>query len=518
MPPVMRPMTAAERRRAPSAAREANLRAMQARPMSARGPPARSTAAPPARFSASQPPVDISYEENYAAPPPLLPPPPIAPTAVVERVAEAETILVEMRTALKQPAVGPDSGLAGLARNFRLRDSRQSKRLELNEFAECVALCKLGLSAEKIGKLFSRFDVDGSGTIDYVEFLQSVRGPLSAARKKVVIQAFHALDAMGHGDGLIALDLLHEHYDAHKHPSVVSGRVDAGSALRSFVEGFGGETVALDDFLGYYEEVSASMATDDAFCSLVASTWGRLKVRGSDRPAVSFVPKKEVDALERLLFDASYRRKGGSAHSQERLINEAFKLFDVDGSGNVDCHEFLKAMERFGLHVRGKGKMGIGGLKESVVLALFDRYDKDASARSTSASSRLPFWAATRSWTRASRRTSSRRSHRPPTRRTTHGCATPSRSTITSSWPRGSHRACHAPGTRATCRRRLRCTAAKAAARARAAAPPSRWDGRHPRRASQPAGRRIRRLPSWLGALLSSLDVTDGLWQGLETQ
>jgi Ca2+-binding EF-hand superfamily protein len=379
MPPVMRPMTAAERRRAPSAAREANLRAMQARPMSARGPPARSTAAPPARFSASQQPVDISYEENYAAPPPLLPPPPIAPTAVVERVAEAETILVEMRTALKQPAVGPDSGLAGLARNFRLRDSRQSKRLELNEFAECVALCKLGLSAEKIGKLFSRFDVDGSGIIDYVEFLQSVRGPLSAARKKVVIQAFHALDAMGHGDGLIALDLLHEHYDAHKHPSVVSGRVDAGSALRSFVEGFGGETVALDDFLGYYEEVSASMATDDAFCSLVASTWGRLKVRGSDRPAVSFVPKKEVDALERLLFDASYRRKGGSAHSQERLINEAFKLFDVDGSGNVDCHEFLKAMERFGLHVRGKGKMGIGGLKESVVLALFDRYDKDAS-------------------------------------------------------------------------------------------------------------------------------------------
>jgi hypothetical protein len=35
--------------------------------------------------------------------------------------------------------------------------------------------------------------------------------------------------------------------------------------------------------------------------------------------------------------------------------------------------EFLKAMERFGLPVRGKGRPGIGGLTEDVVLALFDR-------------------------------------------------------------------------------------------------------------------------------------------------
>lgn len=366
-------MTAAERRHAPSAAREANLRAMKARPVSARAPPARS-AAPPTKLTSQ--PVDISYEENYAAPPL---PPPIAPTDVVERVAESEAILGEIRSALKKPASGPDAGLAGLTRNFQLRDTAQSKHLALNEFAECVALCKLGLSADKIGKLFARFDVDGTGTINYADFLQAVRGPLPAARKKVIIQAFHALDGMGRGDGLLALDLLHEQYDAHKHPSVAAGRMDAGSALRAFVESFSSETVTLDEWISYYEELSGSMATDDAFCSLVAGTWGRLKVKGTDRPAVSFVPKKEIDALERLLFDASYRRKGGSAHSQERLLNEAFKLFDVDGSGAVESSEFLKAMERFGLHVRGKGKVGIGGFKESVVLALFDRYDKDAS-------------------------------------------------------------------------------------------------------------------------------------------
>ena len=49
------------------------------------------------------------------------------------------------------------------------------------------------------------------------------------------------------------------------------------------------------------------------------------------------------------------------------------------GSGNVDRVEFLKAMERFGLHVRGKGRPGVGGLAEDVVLALFDRYDVERS-------------------------------------------------------------------------------------------------------------------------------------------
>ena len=60
-------------------------------------------------------------------------------------------------------------------------------------------------------------------------------------------------------------------------------------------------------------------------------------------------------------------------------VERAFKLFDVSGSGTIDRFEFFKAMERFGLHVRGKRKVGIGGFPEAVVQALFDRDDKNAS-------------------------------------------------------------------------------------------------------------------------------------------
>jgi len=86
-----------------------------------------------------------------------------------------------------------------------------------------------------------------------------------------------------------------------------------------------------------------------------------------------------VDTLEAILFETTYRKKGGSHHAQERLLIDAFKQFDANGNGVVDKQEFLRAMERFGLPVRGKGRAGIGGLPEAVVFALFDRYDSDAS-------------------------------------------------------------------------------------------------------------------------------------------
>lgn len=267
---------------------------------------------------------------------------------------------------------------------FQICDRNKNGTLDLDEFAKCVTLCKLGLSAEAIGKLHAHFDADHSGAIDYEEFLHACRGPLSASRKQLVLNAFHALDAQGDGNGVLTVEDLSGLYDASKHPDVVSGRIDGGSALRAFLDGFEGANgnrdglVTINEWVKYYERISASIDSDDYFGQMMASTWGGLKAP-SGKAALSYVSTKEIDRLERLLFEASYRRKGGSAHSQERLLNEAFKLFDKDGSGAVDKAEFLKAMERFGLHVRGKGRPGIGGFPEAVVLGLFDRYDQDGS-------------------------------------------------------------------------------------------------------------------------------------------
>lgn len=59
-------------------------------------------------------------------------------------------------------------------------------------------------------------------------------------------------------------------------------------------------------------------------------------------------------------------------------MEKAFNDFDLDKSGQVSINEFIKALERFGMHVQGQ-RPGIGGLPLEVVQALFDKYDKDAS-------------------------------------------------------------------------------------------------------------------------------------------
>lgn len=44
-----------------------------------------------------------------------------------------------------------------------------------------------------------------------------------------------------------------------------------------------------------------------------------------------------------------------------RTLEEAFKMFDVDKSGQVSFKEFSATVERFGLHVAG-GTAGMGGI------------------------------------------------------------------------------------------------------------------------------------------------------------
>lgn len=61
-----------------------------------------------------------------------------------------------------------------------------------------------------------------------------------------------------------------------------------------------------------------------------------------------------------------------------RTAELAFKALDTDGSGGVTLDEFIKALERFGMHVAGM-RQGLGGLPRDTVQALFNKYDSDGS-------------------------------------------------------------------------------------------------------------------------------------------
>jgi len=66
-------------------------------------------------------------------------------------------------------------GIIGIGRAFRIIDDDGSKSLSISEFKKAVSEYGLSLSELEMNQLFSYFDKDKSGSIEYEEFLQALR-------------------------------------------------------------------------------------------------------------------------------------------------------------------------------------------------------------------------------------------------------------------------------------------------------------------------------------------------------
>lgn len=99
----------------------------------------------------------------------------------------------------------------------------------------------LGLSDREINEMFEVFDVDGSGSVEFEEFIQSVRDPLTQRRRDLVAKAFAALDV--NGEGVVEPSHLLSVYDTSKHPEVIAGRMTPEQVMSEFLDTFdvGGE-------------------------------------------------------------------------------------------------------------------------------------------------------------------------------------------------------------------------------------------------------------------------------------
>jgi Ca2+-binding EF-hand superfamily protein len=299
-------------------------------------------------------------------------------------MSDVEAILTKMRASLARRGA---EGIRGLGRHFKICDKNRNGLLDFEEFEQCCRLNKLGLSSSEMSTLLRFFDRDGNGEVSYDEFLRGLRGRLSATRKALVMKVFEILDKIGGERGYLTGECM-KHYSVSKHPEVISGKMTKEEALQDFVNSFEGTEgnrdgkVTLDEWIKYYEEMSASIDNDDHFGLLLKQCWHHLKQRmpdGSTAPALKFTPKAGVDLLEKKLKEAIYQKTPPNTNMR-RTTELAFKALDTDGSGDVDLNEFIRALERFGMHVSGQ-RAGVGGLPMESVKALFERYDKDGSGK-----------------------------------------------------------------------------------------------------------------------------------------
>lgn len=161
-------------------------------------------------------------------------------------------------------------------------DDDGSKTLSKGEFEKACRDFKLEMNSEDVGVMFSGFDLNRDGTIQYDEFLRIIRGDLNDYRRGLVERAFKKLDR--DGSGIIEVQDIEGIYNAKKHPAVVEGRKTEQQVLQEFLTTFESHhnimadnpadgCVTGEEFLEYYTNVSASIDDDMYFAAMMNSAW-----------------------------------------------------------------------------------------------------------------------------------------------------------------------------------------------------------------------------------------------------
>jgi len=194
--------------------------------------------------------------------------------------SRATTAIGKVREILTKRSGGVSS-LKSLGLQFRLLDSdgggslsRSEMELGLDKFMRGFGV---HLSKAEIDELFKLFDVDNSGSVTYDEFLKGIRGTMGPERVEMVKLAFAQLDRRG--QGVVTLEDIARIYDVSGNPLVKAGKLSKVDALKAFMSQWHlahkkhTDDITLDDFLEYYDWISASIDRDDYFELMIRNAW-----------------------------------------------------------------------------------------------------------------------------------------------------------------------------------------------------------------------------------------------------
>ena len=320
-----------------------------------------------------------------------------------------EELATAMREKLKTRGA---RGFIGLQRQFKIMDDNNSRSLDKYEFTKACSDYMLGFTEGEMQKLFQYFDYDNSGLVDFDEFVRSIRGPMNQNRVQIVMQAYNKLDR--DGNGWVDINDVKGVYNATRHPDVQAGKKTEDQILQEFLETF--ETahalrnndapnyvVTKEEFVEYYNNISASIDDDQYFQLVIQNAWklteesrqgmgtkgwsgehgggaaaakhgaarpqattgGRVfgaSAATAQRAATQAAPQNanEAQLLEHM---RSKLAKRGTRAIQS--IGRKFKIADDNRSGTLDAAEFQKAMHDF--------RVGLSGPQVTLLFGVFDR-------------------------------------------------------------------------------------------------------------------------------------------------
>lgn len=173
-------------------------------------------------------------------------------------------------------ARGGANGIRTLGSIFRRMDDNQNRALDATELQSGCNDYGLRLTLQDANILLNAMDRRNVGSVNFDDFLLAIRGPMNNRREQLVRKAFSILDR--NGNGTCDVKEMASMYDASGHPDVVAGRMTPSQALREFMakwesNGIVDGTITLNEFMSYYQDVSASVDRDDYFELMMRNAW-----------------------------------------------------------------------------------------------------------------------------------------------------------------------------------------------------------------------------------------------------
>ncbi|MCQ2816671.1 MAG: EF-hand domain-containing protein, partial [archaeon] len=204
-------------------------------------------------------------------------------------------------------------------------DDDNSHYVDFEEFKKACKDFRFDLTNEEMEIAFDAFDRDGSGRLEYDDFLRTIVGPMNEFRQGLVEQAFNIMDR--DKSGQIDINDIKGVYNAQKHPDVINGKKTEDEVLLEFLETFEANhnylngtqcdnIVTLDEWIEYYENVSMSI-DDDAYFELMMNNCWRMGNNTTYNNEKKGWSNKEETAQEPKLAD-QYNQKFGDREPEPR--------------------------------------------------------------------------------------------------------------------------------------------------------------------------------------------------------
>jgi Ca2+-binding EF-hand superfamily protein len=190
---------------------------------------------------------------------------------------KAKSAIARMREVLSLRAGGFES-LKAIGSQFRIIDRDHNQQLSKDEYGIALDILfsayNVKFSQAEKNALFTLFDHDKSGQINYDEFVRGIRGDMNDFRLTWVKQAFSMLDS--DGSGVVDTSEMSRTYDVSQNPAVQTGKITPEEAMRQFMKHYDENMdgrITTDEFVENYQWVSSSIDSDDYFELMMRNAW-----------------------------------------------------------------------------------------------------------------------------------------------------------------------------------------------------------------------------------------------------